>query len=197
MNPYASDDNPLALAGTGRPTRTKAVRPRLCRTHARAHKHGGSVCTQKSSTPRPAQRVSKVTAEVEKLKQKAQEESPLEQLERTMPAVRSCVSLNSASVADGRVSWRAGISSGVEAFEGARAAQAFCVRSCGARCRAQEGGHKGSRGRRALVGRRGRRDGRGGGGRRRRGGGRGGPACRRSSGGLARSSVRFRHKQEG
>ncbi|GAA6054296.1 hypothetical protein JCM3770_001420 [Rhodotorula araucariae] len=61
LNPYAGEENPLALAG--RAARKEKPKP---------------------SSPKPAERVSKVVAEVEKLKEK--EVSPLEQLERTMPA---------------------------------------------------------------------------------------------------------------
>ncbi|TNY21501.1 hypothetical protein DMC30DRAFT_199261 [Rhodotorula diobovata] len=61
LNPYAGEENPLALAG--RVARKDKAKP---------------------ASPKPKERVSKVVAEVEKLKEK--EISPLEQLERTMPA---------------------------------------------------------------------------------------------------------------
>ncbi|BGP41364.1 hypothetical protein JCM10450v2_005405 [Rhodotorula kratochvilovae] len=61
LNPYAGAENPLALAG--RVARKEKPKP---------------------ASPKPSQRVSKVVAEIEKIKEK--EVSPLEQLERTMPA---------------------------------------------------------------------------------------------------------------
>ncbi|GAA5942204.1 hypothetical protein JCM3775_001351 [Rhodotorula graminis] len=69
LNPYAGEENPLAMAGrVGRKDKAILSPPQ-----------------QTVESPKPKQRVDKVVAEVGKLKD-VSDVSPLEQLERTMPA---------------------------------------------------------------------------------------------------------------
>lgn len=155
LNPYAGEENPLALAGRVA-RKDKAVRlcsasgPRLL--PRQETDPTVSRLRQKPASPKPKERVSKVVAEVEKLKER--KISSLEQLERTMPAVRSLKTSFRPSACMADLDSHAGVPSRHEALQAGVAstsAQACSGQGKGkGRCKARRGRHA------LVVGQRGR-----------------------------------------